>query len=325
MFTKYNDEFIVDAEDLPHGCSSTKVEVICDYCNKTYETLYSTYYNGINKFPYKNSCHHCNKRKVDEITFERRKNEAFEKLDKTCNKYGYVLLTDKKEFTDYNMKVEYICPIHGKQSSILTRLANGHGCLSCKIEKTTALNRRNVDELETYINSFNNNTLLNKNSYVNASTINLNILCGCCNNEIFTTSYANYKVGTKMCRSCSRRMSKNERRIKDFLESLDVEFIQEKSFDGCEYKKKLLFDFYLPKYNLCIEYDGMQHFDDHYFITIASNSSLEETQIRDKIKTEYCKNNNINLLRIPYWDENKIEKIILNKLHDLDGRYSLVS
>ena len=38
-----------------------------------------------------------------------------------------------------------------------------------------------------------------------------------------------------------------------------------------------------------------------------------------------CKNNNINLLRIPYWDENKIEKIILNKLHDLDGRYSLVS
>ena len=63
MFTKYNDEFIVNAEDLPHGCSTANVEVICDYCNKTYETLYSTYYNGINKFPYKNSCHHCKKKK----------------------------------------------------------------------------------------------------------------------------------------------------------------------------------------------------------------------------------------------------------------------
>ena len=223
------------------------------------------------------------------------------------------------------MKIDYICPIHDKQSSILIRLANGHGCIYCKIEKTATSCRRDIDELESYINNFNDNKLLNKEDYVNASTRNLNILCGSCKKEIFTTSYASYKTGTKVCRTCSRRMSKNERRIKVFLESLNIEFIQEKSFDGCEYKKKLLFDFYLPKYNLCIEYDGMQHFDDHFFKTIANTSSLEETQIRDKIKTEYCKNNNINLLRIPYWDENKIEKIILDKLHDLDGRYSLVS
>ena len=234
-------------------------------------------------------------------------------------------LRKKEEYTGYNMDITYICPSHGEQSSALHNFINGHGCMYCKIEKTSALQRRYINELEKYVNSFNDNILLNKESYVNASTTNLNILCGCCGKEKFTTSYANYKVGTKMCRSCSRRMSKNERRIKDFLKSLNIEFVQEKSFDGCVYKKKLLFDFYLPKYNLCIEYDGMQHFDDHFFKTIANSSSLEETQIRDKIKTDYCKNNNINLLRIPYWNENKIEKIILDELHNLDGRYSLVS
>lgn len=79
-----------------------------------------------------------------------------------------------------------------------------------------------------------------------------------------------------------------------------------KTFDGCENINKLYFDFYLPEYNTCIEYDGLQHFKsiEHF----GGKKGLKETQKRDKIKDEYCKNNNIRLLRIKY--NEKVSKIL---------------
>ena len=66
------------------------------------------------------------------------------------------------------------------------------------------------------------------------------------------------------------------------------------------------FDFYLPEYNLCIEYDGIQHFK---VIGWNTQEKLNKTQEHDKIKDLYCKNNNIQLLRISYQDNYK-EKIL---------------
>jgi len=43
--------------------------------------------------------------------------------------------------------------------------------------------------------------------------------------------------------------------------------------------------------------------------------NLEKTKNKDKIKTDYCLNNNINLLRIPYWDKDKIDEILDNELN----------
>ena len=66
----------------------------------------------------------------------------------------------------------------------------------------------------------------------------------------------------------------------------------------------LPFDFYLPQLNKCIEYDGGQH----YFPVDFAGKGMEhaeeqfrKTQYRDKIKNDYCKNNGISLLRIPYF------------------------
>ena len=61
------------------------------------------------------------------------------------------------------------------------------------------------------------------------------------------------------------------------------------------------FDFYLPDYHMCIEYDGEGHFR-----PIAYNNQdnaqllLEYAQENDQIKNEYCIFNNIPLLRIDY-------------------------
>ena len=70
-------------------------------------------------------------------------------------------------------------------------------------------------------------------------------------------------------------------------------------------------DFYLEHFNLLIEYDG----EFHYKALIGSTpeikqKNLEIQQKRDKIKTEWAKANNIPLLRIPYWDFDRIEELI---------------
>jgi hypothetical protein len=60
----------------------------------------------------------------------------------------------------------------------------------------------------------------------------------------------------------------------------------------------LTFDFYLPEYNCCIEYDGKQHFEAIKWF--GGEESLAYVQQNDLIKTQYCQNNKIALLRIRY-------------------------
>ena len=83
-------------------------------------------------------------------------------------------------------------------------------------------------------------------------------------------------------------------------------------FDDCKFKYVLPFDFYLPQYNCCIEFDGEQHYKiiKHF----GGFDKFVDTKIRDTIKNEYCKNNDIKLIRISYWNFNNIEKILKNEL-----------
>ena len=48
--------------------------------------------------------------------------------------------------------------------------------------------------------------------------------------------------------------------------------------------------------------------------------TFQETQKRDKIKNRYCEQNQINLLRIPYWEKENIETIINNHLQRLSEK-----
>lgn len=83
------------------------------------------------------------------------------------------------------------------------------------------------------------------------------------------------------------------------------------------------FDFYLPQYNLFIEYDGEQHYKPVRFYKQNDEEmeqTFKETQKRDKIKNRYCEQNHINLLRIPYWEKENIETIINNHLQRLSEK-----
>ena len=67
----------------------------------------------------------------------------------------------------------------------------------------------------------------------------------------------------------------------------------------------LPFDFYLPQYNVCIEFQGEQH---------TNKKSLlwsPDVERHDAIKKEYCITNNIQLIEIPYYDIDNIEKYFM--------------
>jgi len=111
------------------------------------------------------------------------------------------------------------------------------------------------------------------------------------------------------CPKCSKEIkeSKGERRIRLFLEKNNIEFIQEYKVPD----SNLRFDFYLPEYNLAIEYDGIQHFKSKYEFT---EDSFKETKRRDFLKNRLCFINKINLIRISYLEYNNIEKILRKHL-----------
>jgi very-short-patch-repair endonuclease len=107
----------------------------------------------------------------------------------------------------------------------------------------------------------------------------------------------------------NNKESKGEAAISKVLTDLNVEFIREQKFDECRNVKKLPFDFYLPQWNLLIEFDGEHHFRYKGFWN-AGRTTLEITQANDRKKNLFCKKNRIKLIRIPFNMVNKIERII---------------
>lgn len=128
-----------------------------------------------------------------------------------------------------------------------------------------------------------------------------------CSKEFYATPNDFISSGSR-CPYC--RESKAERYISDFLANKNIDFERQKKFPNCKNKFSLPFDFYLPKLNIIIEYDGEHHFMDNCFTKKleVSERIYKRTVEHDKIKNEFCKENNIKLFRIAYY-ENLNEKL----------------
>lgn len=120
------------------------------------------------------------------------------------------------------------------------------------------------------------------------------------------------------CPECNE--SKGEKKIKAVIDLNNIYCIPQKEYDGLIGlgNGNLSYDFYLPKYNLLIEYQGEQHEKPIDFKGLGQKWAKEQFKIQlehDKRKREYAKNNNINLLEIWYFDFNNIEQILSNELN----------
>lgn len=117
----------------------------------------------------------------------------------------------------------------------------------------------------------------------------------------------NFLFGNRRCPKCNE--SKGERFISDWLKQYNIIFIPQYIIKECRNKRPLPFDFALFDRNnkliILIEYDGEYH-----YLPIVSKEQLKIQQYNDYLKDKYCQENNIKLLRIPYWDFSHLDEIL---------------
>ena len=182
----------------------------------------------------------------------------------------------------------------------------GCGCPMCKSEKIRNAQIKTHEEYVEDVKIINPNIqVLGK--YINAKTPLLHK----CLIDDFEWSPVPYSILSGCgCPKCNR--SKGELKISLWLDKNNIFYEPQMRFDDCCDTKPLPFDFYIPALNVAIEYDGKQHFEpiEHF----GGEESFEILQKHDAIKNEYCKNNGISLLRIPYYKYNNIEEELNNFL-----------
>ena len=124
--------------------------------------------------------------------------------------------------------------------------------------------------------------------------------CKCACGNYCNVIATNLKSGnTQSCGFCNENSHGNIK-IEQLLKDNNINFIREKRFIDCKDKGYLPFDFYINN-SYCIEYDGKQHFTQNGTIF-----DYETTKRHDNIKSQYCKENNIPLIRVPYTHYNDL-------------------
>lgn len=113
---------------------------------------------------------------------------------------------------------------------------------------------------------------------------------------------------TKSC-GCLKH-SYGETKINNILKENNINFIPEYTFEDCTSKNgyKLRFDFAIFKnthLHCLVEFQGGQHTQPVDFF--GGQEAFEAYQERDNIKRQYCQDNDILLVEIPYNDQNKID------------------
>lgn len=208
------------------------------------------------------------------------------------------------EFVGFSTKVKFKCKIDGHIWETLPEvILRGGGCPICANKSLLKTHEQYVQEV---ININPDIDVIGK--YINSDT---KILHKCKKDGYEWYAKPSYILSGSGCPVCKE--SNGERKVRQWLEKNDIEYIYQKVFLDCKDVKPLPFDFYLPDYNMCIEYDGQQHFIPVNFNTKkVDNESLQKQfeliKNHDKIKNNYCKINNIKLLRISY-KENIAKKL----------------
>lgn len=139
-------------------------------------------------------------------------------------------------------------------------------------------------------------------------------LCG----TFFYARPSDIKWKQSGCPFC--KLSKGEHFIETFFKENDINYESQKTFDDLRDINKLSYDFYLPSYNILIEFQGIQHYMPKTFGGITKEEALNNynKQIKhDKLKDDYAKSHDFKLLTPNYKLKNKKEiyNYLYNKLN----------
>lgn len=219
------------------------------------------------------------------------------------------------EYTTAKTKIKCRCKIHDYTwEATPSNLMSGFGCKLCGREKTGLSERIPKDLKLERLKAAHGDDI----SFLSVPDLTGQYVKCQCNKcgHVWEASYSN--LVKKNCTGCPKcRSSSGEKLIAKLLSKHGINYIQQKRFDDCKDIFALPFDFYLPDYNCCIEFDGEQHYEPKNIGGVSDDVASEnhqKTVIHDKIKNDYCNNNNIILIRIPYWEKPNMEYFLLEKL-----------
>lgn len=239
-------------------------------------------------------------------------------------KSNYILLSDEKDYIDSaTNSLRYLCPKHkdkGEMTISLGHLQQGRGCYYCGREVVEAahLIDKNVNEAEC-------RSICEKKGFEYIGTTKedglIYVLYICPKHRsagIQKMRKGNMNrdniAGCPYCFDTKKFVfSKGERAVENALKKLNIDYLPQYTFPDCKDRNALPFDYYLPSMQKCIEYDGQHHYFPVTFNGISKETALENHKTiieHDKIKDSYCRENNIELLRIPYYEFKNIETLV---------------
>lgn len=272
-----------DYKEVVYKSSRSKVKIFCKKCLSYFDQSPSNHLSG-------KGCPKCGS-VINKTT------EDFIAQAKSIhgNKYDY----SNTKYVNNKTKVKIYCKncnTYFLQTPI--NHLTGCGCSNCNPYKKLSL-KEFIHKASVIHNNIYDYSMV---KYINSRS-KINIFCKKCN-KFFKQKPNNHLIGNG-CPFCKN--SKGEIQIKNWLDKHSIKYEAQKRFSGCKDIRALPFDFYLPTYNLCIEYQGRQHYDEGFDIYLKRYKTKEKAKLiydkqkyHDDLKKAYCKQNGLNLLEIKY-------------------------
>jgi hypothetical protein len=239
------------------------------------------------------------------------------------NNKDFKLLKEKSKYNNIKEKFLYFYCNKCKDiwNTNLDLILNGAGCPYCSGNRVGKYNNLKY-KFQIISNEFNYNKNNKKpENYTYGTREKVWWKCKDCAYEWKASVYSRTLLNSG-CPKCSKD-SKGELKIQKFLDLNNIIYEPQYIFKECKDKRALPFDFAIFKDKrktqpiMLIEYDGQGHYFPVNFKGISDNKAIDnfnKTKKHDNIKNHYCKQNNIFLLRIPYWDFSNIENILIKEL-----------
>lgn len=201
------------------------------------------------------------------------------------DKYDY----SKVEYVNAKTKICIICPVHGEFWQTPNDHLNGKGCKICKTEKIKGILTKTTKQFIAEAKKIHGDKYdYSKVEYLNSHT-KICIICKK-HGEFWQMPYEH--LNGKGCKIC--RESRMEKLVAFVLKNNNINFIQQKKFEWLGLQS---LDFYLPKYNIAIECQGIQHYKPVSFGSSihTKDEMFELVKKRDKIKKELCLEHGIKI------------------------------
>lgn len=214
---------------------------------------------------------------------------------------GFIPLFDKYENANMPLKIM-------DKDGYLSESYIGNIRRMKQINRISPRNPYTIYNIKKYLKDNNINLELISDKYINKNEP-LKWKCPCGN--IFEMNFETFRNGKIRCNSCTKKDSELELLVSKWLDDNNIKYEREYRISDCKDKRCLPFDFKIDINNelRLIEVDGIFHYEVQY----NKEDRLKEQQKHDQIKNDYCKEHNIKLLRIPYWEfTNNNYKNILN-------------